>query len=350
MKKILIITNSKNNMSGSQVMIKKIVEKLSKTNKIYLLVDQSTNLFEELRHKKIVFLNMKINKISKYYFIDVLYIFKTLFNNIKIKKYVERNQIDIIWSENIHTLLNCILINRRKTRVFQNMWSIVRSKYLHNIMQKYSSEMIVESKAHLHNIKTHNKPIHVIYTQLDKRIFENVKLSIRKADFIVIGFLGGTDENKGYDILIEIASKLQDNINVRFHIAGEINETKMILLDNITYFGWIKDKSKFYSEVDIVVSLSKSEGLSGVIREAMGFAKPVISTNVGAANELVKDSFLLVDYKTKDYIVHNVIEKIEILYHDLELYYKISASNYMIANEQFIGDMWLNQLEEVLTA
>ncbi|MET0026770.1 MAG: glycosyltransferase family 4 protein [Candidatus Thiodiazotropha sp.] len=59
------------------------------------------------------------------------------------------------------------------------------------------------------------------------------------------------------------------------------------LHDSIIFTGFIKDMQPVYSEVDLVVQASSTEGLPNVILESMLMRVPVIATDVGGTSEVI---------------------------------------------------------------
>lgn len=101
---------------------------------------------------------------------------------------------------------------------------------------------------------------------------------------------------KGYDILLDVASK--SDRNVGFYIVGDEPTDEFIRakeereLNNIHFVGFkTKDElSSYYRAADIFVLLSRGEAWGLVVNEAMANALPVIASNkVIAALELVRD-------------------------------------------------------------
>jgi glycosyltransferase involved in cell wall biosynthesis len=62
------------------------------------------------------------------------------------------------------------------------------------------------------------------------------------------------------------------------------------LADTIIFTGFIKDMLSVYSDLDLVVQTSTTEGLPNVILEAMLMRVPVIATDVGGTCEIINSS------------------------------------------------------------
>lgn len=78
-----------------------------------------------------------------------------------------------------------------------------------------------------------------------------------------------------------------------------------------------KDISNYYKNADIYLSTSLFEGLSNSIMEALSYSLPVVATNVGDNNYLVKDGESGYLTNVKDGVT--IANKLEILIRDAEL-------------------------------
>jgi glycosyltransferase involved in cell wall biosynthesis len=111
---------------------------------------------------------------------------------------------------------------------------------------------------------------------------------------VVIGMVGRLEPDKGHDILIETASRMNRS-DVRFMLAGqgslepslkqEVRERG--LEEQFVFLGFRKDIHRILPLFDIVTLPSLHEGLPNAILEAMAVGKPVVATAVGGIPEAV---------------------------------------------------------------
>lgn len=109
----------------------------------------------------------------------------------------------------------------------------------------------------------------------------------------IIGSLGRLKKEKGYDILIESAKDLDDDIEIR--ICGEGSERENLekiirennLEDKVKLLGHTNDIDKFLGEIDLYIQPSRSEGFGFSVVEAMAKGVPVIVSGRGALEEVV---------------------------------------------------------------
>jgi glycosyltransferase involved in cell wall biosynthesis len=112
----------------------------------------------------------------------------------------------------------------------------------------------------------------------------------------VIGMIARFDKIKGIDIFIKALGLLkQKEVPFKAVIAGDGLERNNIeslikevnLEDNIAMLGWVEDKAKFYSNVDILCVPSLFEAFGIVILEALMHSKPTIVSELPGPLEVV---------------------------------------------------------------
>jgi glycosyltransferase involved in cell wall biosynthesis len=123
-----------------------------------------------------------------------------------------------------------------------------------------------------------------------------LRLSLLPSGGILVGAAGRLDQQKGYHDLIRAARVI---VNVRpeihFVIAGEgplrTSLENLIaalgLADHFHLCGFRNDVPNFLAALDLFVCSSHWEGTPLVLIEAMALAKPVVSTTVGCATNVV---------------------------------------------------------------
>jgi len=118
--------------------------------------------------------------------------------------------------------------------------------------------------------------------------------------FICIGEL---NKNKNQKWLLEAWKEIQDG-NCMLLIVGDGKLRSKLQsfvkerdIDNVLFLGYREDIPELLAASDVLVSVSKREGLPKNVMEAMAAGKPVIGTDVRGTRDLVKhdESGLLVD-------------------------------------------------------
>jgi len=151
----------------------------------------------------------------------------------------------------------------------------------------------------------------ISYNGIDLSDFE--KLPKKKSTVPTILFIGGLEPRKGLEYLVQAME----------HVVGEIPSARLIAVaksgfrgtDEVAWFKVLADRLgiadhiefhesvdsnkllELYSDCDLLVLPSKTEGWGLALMEAMACAKPVIASRVGGVPELVRDGIdgLLLD-------------------------------------------------------
>ena len=112
-------------------------------------------------------------------------------------------------------------------------------------------------------------------------------------------FLGAICDNKGiFDLLDVIATNKTEFIGrIKLYIGGngEVERLQSVisqkqLAEIVEYVGWVtgEDKNRLLKDCDIVMLPSYIEGVPIALLEAMAYAKPSITTNVGGIPEIIE--------------------------------------------------------------
>jgi glycosyltransferase involved in cell wall biosynthesis/predicted ATP-grasp superfamily ATP-dependent carboligase len=169
---------------------------------------------------------------------------------------------------------------------------------------------------------------------------EKREMGIREGD-LVIGTVGRLSGEKGHKFLIEAFAKISKEYpDARLLIIGD-GELKKDLEDlsavlavkeKVTFTGFQKDVSRYYSLMDIYVSPSLVEHFPLSILEAMSFKKAIIATDVGATKELIRhrNAGLLISPRSTDEIYKAILTYIHLP--DLRKTYGKNAQDFMKDN------------------
>jgi glycosyltransferase involved in cell wall biosynthesis len=141
-----------------------------------------------------------------------------------------------------------------------------------------------------------------IYKGYDPEWLKNIVPANRKAlkipeDAFVICCVANIRKIKGLDWLIKAANFLPANMPVWFLLVGDKTDSGVIrnkirrtrYHDNFITIGYSKDPLSYTSICDLYIQPSLSEGLGRSVIEAMCLRKPVVVTDKGGAQELVKE-------------------------------------------------------------
>ncbi|MCC6159775.1 MAG: glycosyltransferase [Deltaproteobacteria bacterium] len=117
-------------------------------------------------------------------------------------------------------------------------------------------------------------------------------------DAFVFLMVANLVRQKGHGDYLEAAARLARSHPGAFHLfagkgdssAWQARAAELGLADVVRFLGFRSDVERLFAAADAsVVSSFAGEGVSGVLRESMACAVPVITTNVGGNAELVAD-------------------------------------------------------------
>ena len=142
--------------------------------------------------------------------------------------------------------------------------------------------------------------IQTIYNGYDfSTLFEKSEeippVTLEKNSICVIGRL---EELKGTDRVLEVFNELQTDVNdVHLYYIGSGEQENFLkeeverlkLQDKVHFLGYQKNPYSILKQAKLLLSLSKQEGFSGAVVEAVTLGIPFVSTNVGGALELSND-------------------------------------------------------------
>lgn len=376
MKKILIFGISKDSMSGGQVMMFNLIKNLDKSKfDVHVRLQTECPLSEQLMNENVTISYKEFPKLFNILekiraLIVVLPLIRIIYSYFYFYD-IREQKFDFIWCENLTTLLTASKFKISSTKLIANMWSNLNSRGALQLMNVFSDHIIVEAefqKNKFIDICDMNK-VTVINTQISPTVFkqESAVLEIYseledKINSKVIGFLGGCRYSKGFDLLVDISYKLiveQELTNFYVLCFGSNEDDDLLnnpeLFDKIIRMGknfiiksWISNTKQFYFNIDLFLSLSRSEGLPGTVRETMGYGVPVIGSNVGGTLEVLNNPYLIVNIDERDIAVSEFTSKIYNLLNNNSYYNEISKELKDRASKLYIGYDWVNRLQNVM--
>lgn len=173
------------------------------------------------------------------------------------------------------------------------------NSYLQKLIIKNSDQIIVNGKKlALGFSKKYNYPLDKIHTMLfsEYSLTKDISQSENKVKLNRILFFGRVHYYKGIDILVSTEKYLASFLNdFKICIAGsgnhELYRNKIIDTENYDIISekieWT-DISSIFQEADIVVLPYRDATQSGVIANCLAYRKPIIVTNRGSIDEIVK--------------------------------------------------------------
>ena len=112
----------------------------------------------------------------------------------------------------------------------------------------------------------------------------------------LVGIVGRLMPVKNHALFLEAAASVKQALpDVHFVIVGDgelrtalkAQADSLGLSDSITFTGWVQEMAEVYSDLDVLVISSHSEGTPVPIIEALAAGCPVVATNVGGVSDLL---------------------------------------------------------------
>lgn len=174
----------------------------------------------------------------------------------------------------------------------------------------------------------------------------------KHVDNIDVLIIGSINERKGFDFLFENLDNLE-NINFNINIIGNSKGdfalkfiNKINKYKNINYLGLVADPENYVSSAKLIWCLSKGEGQSLAMLEALQKGKPIISTSYEAAEDLVinnKNGYLI-----KDNLISSFINLTNDLIQDEIKYEIFSNHSRELFESKFSNKVFNNNIKKLI--
>jgi len=176
----------------------------------------------------------------------------------------------------------------------------VSHNYSHKHLRKCDYVLTLTAKLKEHLIQNGFDPKRLLNIPNMIRVkHKYIPKPITSKPSIIIGSFGRFVTKKGFIYLIEAIKLLQQNgINAKLFLGGDgpdkkllIQKTKELQLEkDVTFSGWVYDKSAFFQKIDLFCLPSIIEPFGIVLLEAIEHSKPIISTKSGGPEEIIRDN------------------------------------------------------------
>ncbi len=326
------------NIGGIQRQLINLISQIDRSKyDLYVLSFYEGGLLEYNLYKSdINYISLKKDKLSNLPFLikflkvvygikpDIIYSFFLYINFLTIFFRLFKFNIKIIWG--IRGLYN------PPKGLFNNI--IIHSNL---VFSKIIPDLIIanskEGKDSFVRKGMQQNKIKVIWNGVDTKEF-NSNLNFRKFyrnkmkygnDQIIIGMVGRLHIDKNIDGFISAAKKtFEINSKCRFLIVGDgdvhlKNELNQMILDlNLNDIVKIvppsDEISKVYNGMDIITSVSKTEGLQNSLLEAMACNKYCVASDVGDSKFILNEKSLLFSpYNDVDALIKSWLKVIELM-------------------------------------
>ena len=239
--------------------------------------------------------------------------------NQKLIKEFKTIKPEIIWCDNIRTLITIYIASRKvKAKIIWNIWSEPEGKIawiVHRLglllADKINTEYSGQGKkifgkiADLSSLKEKIIPIYTGVSDFEEITGSDIRQELSLSPDAILIIMassllpgkGQIDLIKSMQILIKESKKVfliiagtavessPESMKYEKKIVNYVKENNM--KDAVHFIGWRSDIRDVFSKSDIYVSTSYSESFPDAVREAMLACLPVVVTNVGGTSELV---------------------------------------------------------------
>jgi len=258
-----------------------LVNKLAKSIDVVLLIPKNSLYLERINPSvEVIEYNAYDSRISPLLLWEVYRKIKKIQPDIVHTHFVKASQIFNLLNRFLHILHIATKHNPRKGVIFNQLPHVIAV-----------SNVVKES--------IQNNNVKVIYNGIEEE--QNIS-PFSKNDTFTILAIGRLDKVKGFDILIQECVKLDFEFNLE--IVGEGEERSRLeekinvlkLADKVKLLGFKEDIPQRIANTDLVVISSHSEGFGMIMIESLFYAKMLISTRVGVAEEILPKQFLIEGY------------------------------------------------------
>ncbi len=187
---------------------------------------------------------------------------------------------------------------------------------------------------------------------------EKDKIVLDRSKFNIT-VVGSVQKRKGQDLLIEIANILSNEpVDFVINVVGNVLEhdfyesIKRLVADNdlsdrVIFHGFQSDYLTYMNNSDIILQVSKEEGVSRILREAMALAKPIVSFRLDGTADLLSENVdcLLAEPGS----VKDISDKLVALIRSPELSISLGRNAKLNFDEKYGYRQYSKQVSELLS-
>ena len=226
----------------------------------------------------------------------------------QLKRFVEREQVDTIYSNTSITILGAELARRTGVRHVWHFhepvderfgWHFTMRNYYRSLV-KATETIVCISKQQLaewqQTLEMPLKQAQIVYNPI-KAISVPSAARRTSRDEVRIGFIGHFEERKNLPLLVQTFVKVHDQMpNTRLYLCGAVDRNDEAYIAQmtdlrepvLTVLPQTHEVEKFYNNIDILVLPSWRETMPLVVFEAMQAGVCVLQTNRSGMSELLE--------------------------------------------------------------
>lgn len=295
------------------------------------------NINNDLLNDELNDLFLSLHLPKKFY--ELFNIFKIIKILFKLRSFFKKNKFDIIF---LHTPLISHLIRIATIGLNLNICYFVHGYRFHTKVKLFYRVIFflieyllsVNTKKYI-LINSEDMKYTRKYFSKDFLYLKGIGIDLNKKDIPIkniskelkIGVIAGYKKIKGYDDIIYVANQLKKYHKIHFYTFGYENNSKYknlvkkLKLKNITMNNFVKDIYNEIDNFDMLLHLSKREGLSTVTIQSLHRGVPVVGYDIRGVRDIITNTFngILINFPDRD----KVVKVIKFIMNNKELYYSI---------------------------
>ena len=267
------------------------------------------------------------------------------------KQYISNSHPDIVIIHTMSKLTSALLVSGIKAK---NIWSLEHISYdFHSWIFKQLRKWLYSKLDRIITLTNNDAVNYKQFSNNVKIIANATPLKIKKSSYQnnskVIVSIGRLTHQKGYDLLVDAWSKLeQHHPDWSLHIYGEGEDREKLEqmirdynLNNIALKGITNDVESVYDNASIYVMSSRFEGFGMVLIEAQSRGLPIVSFNCPSGPaEIISEG--IDGYLVENGNVGMLAVRIGYLI-DNESIRQVFSANALISAKRFEPDQIINQ-------
>jgi glycosyltransferase involved in cell wall biosynthesis len=285
----------------------------------------------------------------------LIYLFQVLFFLL-----LKRNRYDLIISHTPEASYIATLFDKPLIHIFHgNNNALTKSVFWYGKYFKwvfnYFDKRIVKKAVKLYTVGESRKDAEKFYNPINYHAFKKAPTTDRK-DFV---FAGRLEKMKNIDAIIEVYNSLPEIFKAKnkLHIIGKGTQEsklkklvhKLNLNDKVLFHGQLTNEKaiEIINNSLILLMSSSYEGFPMVIAESLTVGTPIISTEVGDINSVIRNGFngflLRLDYDKNCYT-----QKIIEIMSDYERFSKNAFKTSAIFNAEEIASKFISECKKII--
>jgi len=239
--------------------------------------------------------------------------------------------------------------------IFRNGYPLIHNKLKHRILMPFFDTLVSNSQALVDHYKTYGwgleDKMKVVYNGID--VNGDFRRKYEKAPgkpYVIFG-AGRLTKIKKFNVFIDIIARLKKEFPIRAIVAGDGPDIDLLKVysdafeADVQFVGYVQSIEPFLKKADIFFHTSRNEGVPNVVLEAMSCGLPVVATDAGGTNELVKDN--VNGYLCEIDDIDGLYRKMKLLLNDVKLREKLGLEAQETIKSKFSFQDSVEQLESL---